>query len=230
MPTLLSVGDVVRFDASFVEKLMKKLAGRPVAAAPSFCLSVQTPKGEQAVFADLASGAVERSAHDARVTLRLAAGELESALQGRISPEDFVRRIEIESTPPTALGELLTALQPEAGAAPASSRDLGGEAEERRYASAGGDGMVDEEGRVLKGKPRAFKVKAKAQKAPDASVLGGGRKGSDSLEFGRDNLVRLMRPIAVFAREQQAAGFRVKAGMASVKEGETWRELGRLGD
>ena len=63
MATVLSVGDVVKFDVTFVEQMFKKLAVRRT-AGPSFCLLVRpaTSAGaEQAVFVDLASGAVERA-------------------------------------------------------------------------------------------------------------------------------------------------------------------------
>lgn len=235
MPTILSIGGVVRFDAAFVEQMLKKLAARRP-AAPSFCLCVRPAAGaagaEDAVFADLATGTVERKARDAAVSLRLAATDLESALQGRMSAEDFVRRIEFEATPPTALATLMAAMRPEADSGGgAGARELGGEEEERRYAAVGNDAMLDEQGRRVKGRPQTFKIKVAAQPVfSRAQVTGPPRKGADSHDFGRDNLLHLMQPLARFAGEQQASAFRVVSGMASVKEGDAWRELGRLGD
>ncbi len=233
MATVLSVGDVVRFDVAFVEQMMKKLAARRP-AGPSFCLLVRPAadpsKGEQAVFTELSSGTVERTARPADVTLRMSSADLEGVLQGRVNADDFVRRIEIEATPPGAVTALIAALRPEAAPQAAQARDLGGEAQERRYATAGGDGMIDEDGRRVKGKPQPFKVKVKAAAPIKPSVTGGGRAASDSHGFARDNLLRALQPIAQFADEQRADAFRVQAGMASVKAADAWRELGRLGD
>lgn len=238
MPTLLSVGNVVRFDVAFVEQMLTKLAVRRP-AAPSFCLIVGAPagtstgaaRGEQAVFADLSAGAVERASREAAIVLKVSAPDLENALQGRITYEDFVRRVELEVTPPSALTAFIAALRPEAAAASPQARDLGGEAEERRYASVGGDGMLDEQGRRVKGKPQAFTVKVSSVPAfSRAVVTGPARKAGDSHDFGRDNLLHVLQPIARFASEQQASSFRVQTGMASVKQNDSWSELGRLGD
>lgn len=235
MPTILSVGGVVRFDAAFVEQMLKKLVARRP-AGPSFCLLVRPPAGstkaEEAVFADVAAGVVERVARDAPVRLAIASNELESTLQGRLSDDDFVRRIEVEITPPGALAELVTALRPESSEAPvAGGRDLGGEEVERKYAAVGKDAMLDEQGRRVKGRPQSFKIKVAAQPAFNRAVVTGApRKGGDSHDFARDNLLRALAPLGRFASEQQAESFRVVMGMASVREAGAWRELGRLGD
>lgn len=230
MATVLSVGDVVRFDVAFVEQMFKKLAVRRE-AAPSFCLLVKPASGaEQAVFVDLASGAVERAVREAPVTLRFSPGDLEATLQGRISDEDFLRKVEVEASPPSAIGALFTALLPDAPAAQGASREVAGETTERRYASAGGDGMVDEEGRRVKGRPQTFKVKAAAPAAVSRVVIGAPRKGGDTHAFARDNLLRVLRPLATFAGDQQGDALRVSSGMASIKSADAWTELGRLGD
>ena len=91
--------------------------------------------------------------------------------------------------------------------------------------------MLDEQGRRVKGRPQAFTVKESSVPAfSRAVVTGPPRKASDSHDFARDNLIHLLQPTARFASEQQASSFRVQTGMASVKESDTWSELGRLGD
>ncbi len=233
MATVLSVGDVVRFDVAFVEQLLKKLAARRP-AAPSFCLFVrsapESSAAEQALFADLASGTVERAAQPAAVTLRFSAADLEATLQGRISDEDFMRRVDTEATPPSALAALFTALRPDAEAVPGQSHEVAGETIERRYASAGSDAMIDEAGRRVKGRPQSFKVKAAATAVVARAVIGAPRAGGDTHAFARDNLLRVLRPLATFASDQQADALRVVSGMASIKTGDEWSELGRLGD
>ncbi len=234
MATVLSVGDVVKFDVAFVEQMFKKLAVRKT-AAPSFCLFVRSPPSggaEQAVFVDLASGAVERAARPAPITLRFAPADLEATLQGRIGDEDFQRRVDVEAAPPSALGALFTALLPDAPTAQGSSRDVASETVvEKRYATAGRDAMVDEQGRRVKGRPQSFKVKvAAAPAAVSRVVVGGARGGGDTHAFARDNLLRVLRPLATFAGDQQGEALRVVSGLASVKSGDEWSELGRLGD
>lgn len=234
MATVLSVGDVVKFDAAFVEQMFKKLAVRKT-AAPSFCLFVRplsSGGAEQAVFVDLASGAVERAARPAPITLSFAPADLEATLQGRMADEDFQRRVDVEATPPSALGALFTALLPEAPTAQGASRDVASEAVvEKRYASAGRDAMIDEHGRRVKGRPQAFKTKAMAAPAAVSRVvIGAARGGGDTHAFARDNLLRVLRPLATFAGYQQGDALRVVQGMASVKSGDEWSELGRLGD
>lgn len=232
MPTVLSVGDVVKFDVAFVEQMFKKLAVRR-AAAPSFCLFVKPPSGaEQAVFVDLASGEVERAARDAPITLRFAPADLEATLQGRISDEDFQRKVDVAATPPAALHALFTALLPEAEAARGATREIAGETTvEKRYATAGKDAMVDEEGRRVKGRPQAYQVKAVAAPAAVSRVvISAPQKGGDRTAFARDNLLRVLRPLASFAVDQGGEALRVVQGLASVKSGDDWTELGRLGD
>lgn len=234
MATVLSVGDVVKFDVTFVEQMFKKLAVRRT-AAPSFCLLVSPASNagaEQAVFVDLASGAVERAQRPAPITLRFAPADLEATLQGRIADEDFQRRVDVEASPPSALGALFTALLPEAPAAQGAARDVATETiVEKRYASAGKDAMIDEQGRRVKGRPQSFKVKAAAAPAAVSRVvIGATSRGRDTHAFARDNLLRVLRPLATFAGDQQGDALRVVAGMASVKSGDEWSELGRLGD
>ena len=232
MATVLSVGDVVKFDVAFVEQMFKKLAVRRE-AAPSFCLFVKPPSGaEQAVYVDLASGDVARAARQAPVTLRFSPADLEATLQGRISDEDFQRKVDVEAAPPSALGALFAALLPEAEAARGAAREIAGEAlVEKRYATAGKDAMIDEEGRRVKGRPQAYRVKAAAAPAAVSRVvIGAPQKGGDRTAFARDNLLRVLRPLASFAGDQRGDALRVLQGMASVKSGDEWTELGRLGD